>query len=145
LEVVKLVDAELVLLKLQELNRYLAQLKKHQGATASVLIDDLDKAWIIQHGLQLSIQVLLDIGNHILAAEGVAVREYADIFHELARLKILPEEYAQSIKGMAGLRNLLVHEYAGIDMDIVSDILNNRLQDFSMFASHIADYLTHNK
>lgn len=136
-----MVDAELVELKLQELSRYLAQLIKHQGTTAAVLKSDLDMAWIIQHGLQLSIQVILDVGNHILAAKGITVHEYADVFSELALAKVIPEEYAQSVKGMAGLRNLLVHEYAGIDMVKLSDILNNRLEDFSLFASYIADYL----
>lgn len=137
-----LVDVELVELKLRELDRYLAQLKKHQGVTASELSKDLDKAWTIEHGLQLSIQVVLDIGNHVLAAEGTTVNEYAHIFSELARLKVIPEEYAQSVKGMAGFRNLLVHEYATIDMVKLTDVLNNNLEDFSLFASYIADYLS---
>ncbi len=136
-----MVDIELVEFKLQELNRYLVQLKKHQGAEASELTGDLDKAWIIQHGLQLTIQVVLDIGNHILAAEGVTVRDYADIFNELANLEIIPKKYAQSVKGMAGLRNLLVHEYAEVDMEKLTIILNNRLNDFALFASYIANYL----
>lgn len=137
-----MVDLELVQLKLQELDRYLSQLKKHRNVTTSELKADLDKAWTVQHGLQLSIQIVLDIGNHILAAAGVAVHEYADIFLELARLQIIPEEYASSIKGMAGLRNLLVHEYAGIDMAKLADIINNNLGDFTLFASYVAEYLS---
>lgn len=137
-----MVDVELVQLKLQELDRYLHQLKKHQGVTAADLKQDLDKAWTIQHGLQLSIQIVLDIGNHILAAAGITVHEYADIFLELAQQRIIPEDYASSIKGMAGLRNLLVHEYTGIDMIKLVEVLNNRLGDFSMYASYVAAYLT---
>jgi len=45
-----MVDKELLSLKLQELERYLAQLKKHQGVTADLIEKDLDQAWIIQHG-----------------------------------------------------------------------------------------------
>ena len=137
-----MVDVELVQLKLQELDRYLSQLKKHKNVTASVLKTDLDKAWTVQHGLQLSIQIVLDIGNHILSAAGVTVHEYGDIFLELARLQIIPEEFASSIKGMAGLRNLLVHEYTGIDMTRLAEILNNSLGDFTIFASFVAKYLS---
>ncbi len=136
-----LVDTELLTIKLQELERYLSQLRKHQGVTASVLENDLDKAWIVQHGLQLCIQVVLDIGNHILASAGVSIQDYADIFLELARLKVIPEDYALSVKGMAGLRNLLVHEYAGIEMKVLANIVNQKLQDFSLFALYITDYL----
>jgi len=135
-------EKEMVELKLQELHRCLSQLKKHQGVTATELEKDLEKAWVVQHGLQLSIQVVLDIGGHILAAEGVTVQEYEDVFLELARLEVIPEEYAHEIKGMAGFRNLLVHEYAKVDMNRVAEILNNRLYDFSSFASFVMDYLS---
>lgn len=141
MEVNELVDKDLITLKLQELERYLAQLKKHQGVTAARLERDLDQAWIVQHGLQLCIQVLFDIGNHILADAGVPIREYAAIFPELARLKIIPEDYALSVKGMAGLRNILVHEYAGLDMKKLADVMNNRLDDFSIFAASVMSYL----
>ena len=137
-----MVDVELVQLKLQELDRYLSQLKKYKNITASILKTDLDKAWTVQHGLQLSIQIVLDIGNHILSAAGVAVHEYADIFLELARLQIIPEAFASTIKGMAGLRNLLVHEYTGIDMVKLAEILNNSMGDFTLFASYVAEYLS---
>ncbi len=137
-----MLEKEMVELKLQELHRCLSQLKKHQGVTATELEKDLEKAWVVQHGLQLSIQVVLDIGSHILAAEGVTVQEYEDVFLELARLEVIPEEYAYEIKGMAGFRNLLVHEYAKVDMNRVAEILNNRLYDFSSFASFVMDYLS---
>lgn len=102
---------------------------------------DLDKAWIVQHGLQLCIQVVFDIGNHILADAGVPIREYTEIFPELARLTVIPEDFSRSVKGMAGLRNILVHEYAGLDMKRLADVLNNRLDDFSIFAAAVMNYL----
>lgn len=135
------VDVGLLELKLHELDRYLAQLSGHRGVTAADLKENLDKTWIIQHGMQLIIQVVLDIGNHILAAEGITVGAYTEIFGELARLKVIPEDFARAVKGMAGLRNLLVHEYAGIDLAKLVDILNNRLDDFRLFASYIKEYL----
>jgi uncharacterized protein YutE (UPF0331/DUF86 family) len=58
----------------RKLDRYLSQLRKHQGVTAEKLDNDLDKAWIVERGLQLSIQLVLDIGNHILAEEGSEFR-----------------------------------------------------------------------
>lgn len=136
-----LVDKELLTVKLQKLERYLMHLKKHEGVDADCLENDLDQAWIILHGLQICIQVVLDIGNHLLAEAGVSVKEYADIFPQLARLEIIPDDYALSIKGMAGLRNLLVHEYAELDMDKIVDVLNNRLDDFRFFSACVMKYM----
>ena len=136
-----LVDKELILFKLQELDRYLTQLRKHQGLSPEHLDYNLDQAWIIQHGLQLSIQLVLDIGNHILASAGKPAQEYSMIFDKLAEIDVIPAEFAESIKSMAGLRNILVHEYTEVDMEKLSNLLNNRLGDFSKFASYVTNYL----
>lgn len=94
----RLLDQELVHLKMQELEKYLNQLKKYRGITAEELEENLEKLWAVQHGLQLSIQVVLDTGNHILAEAGVSIKEYSDIFPELARLEIIPADYAENVK-----------------------------------------------
>ena len=100
-----------------------------------------DQAWIIQYGLQLSIQLVLDIGNHILADAGNPAQDYSRIFEKLAQIDVIPEDFAESIKSMAGLRNILVHEYTEVDMERLADVLNNRLGDFSKFAAYVMSYL----
>jgi len=135
-----LVDKDLLSTKLQELERNLSQLRKHQGVTAEMLDNDLDKAWIIERGLQLSIQLVLDIGNHILAEAGVPVHEYADILPQLAKLEIISDDYASSVKGLAGFRNLLVHEYSEIDNEKLAAFVNVNLNDFYLFCQYIAAY-----
>ncbi|KYH31613.1 type VII toxin-antitoxin system HepT family RNase toxin [Neomoorella mulderi] len=136
-----MVDAGVVQQKLQQLERYLRQLEKHKNAKALELEQDLDLAWIVEHGLQLSIQVVLDIGTHILAEEGITVDEYSDIFGELAKLGVLPEKFARDISGMAGFRNILVHEYGKVDMEKVADIMKNHLDDFRQFARYVIKYI----
>ncbi len=136
-----MVDSELVYRKLAELERYTEQLKKHQGLTAAQLESDLDQLWVIEHGLQLCIQLVLDIGNHIIAAEGLTINEYADIIPALAKLDVIPENFILSIKGMPGLRNILVHEYSELDENILIDVINNRLEDFVLFSRYVIQYL----
>ncbi|MFW5981357.1 MAG: type VII toxin-antitoxin system HepT family RNase toxin [bacterium] len=136
-----MVNTSLVNKKLQELDKYLDNLKKYEGAEKANLKNDIDRMWAIERGLQLSIQIILDLGNHILSEEGVPVDNYADIFDELARLKIIPEDYAAKIKGMAGFRNVLVHEYADIDLDIIVNVLNNSLDDFKEFAKYVKNHI----
>ncbi|MCC3145620.1 DUF86 domain-containing protein [Halanaerobium sp. Z-7514] len=127
--------------KIQELDKYLKQLRKYEGICADELKNDLDKMWIVERGLQLSIQLILDIGNHILADKGISVDKYADIFIKLGENNIIPKKFAENIKGMAGFRNILVHEYAEIDVEIIANVLNNSLDDFKKFAEHINNYL----
>lgn len=136
-----MVEEKVVIEKLKELNKYLKQLRKYEGVSKNDLAEDIDKLWTVERGLQLSIQIILDIGSHILAEKGIMIEKYSDVFIELAKLDIIPEDFSNKIKGMAGFRNVLVHEYADVDVDVVTKVLNNSLDDFEQFAKYINDYL----
>jgi len=136
-----MVDERVIINKLNELNKYLKQLRKYEGTNKEELENNLDKLWSVERGLQLCIQIILDIGNHILSEKGIAVENYSDIFGELRRLEVIPENLKNKIGGMAGFRNILVHEYAEVDTAIIEKVLNNNLDDFKEFAEQIVDYL----
>jgi uncharacterized protein YutE (UPF0331/DUF86 family) len=135
-------DTGLIMEKLKELDRYLKQLEVHKGVTARKLAESLDELWIVERGLHLSIQVLLDIGNHILAGEGITVDGYSDIILKLAELGVIPVEFGERIKGMAGFRNILVHEYANVDLTKLVMVLNTGLDDMREFAGYIMRYMS---
>lgn len=134
-------DIGLIMEKLKELDLYLKQLELHKGVTEKELAENLDESWIVERGLHLSIQVLLDIGNHILAGKGIAVEGYSDIFTKLATMGVIPVEFGERIKGMAGFRNILVHEYARIDLKKLVKVLNEGLDEIRHFASYIMKYI----
>ena len=137
-----MVDKELIINKLQELNRYLKELEDSKNISLDEFHSSIGKQWMVCHGIQLSIQSLIDVGNHILAALGEnQIEDYSDIIDKLGERNILPSEFAQSIRGMVGLRNILVHEYARLDIKIIYDILQNQLEDFYMFTKHINQFL----
>jgi uncharacterized protein YutE (UPF0331/DUF86 family) len=132
--------------KLQELHRYLEELETCRKISWDELNASLVKQWQICHGLQLSIQTLIDIGNHILAEQGEnQVEDYADIIDKLGEKNIIPLEFSRSIRGMAGLRNILVHEYARLDLTKIYSVLQNRLSDFHHFIEYINQYLENYK
>ena len=136
-----LVNKNVINNKLKELNKNLKQLHNYQGINTKQLHNNMGKLWAIERGLQLSIQIILDIGNHILADKGITVENYADIFQELINQEIIPEQYGKKIKDMAGFRNILVHEYAEVDLNVIIEVLENSLDDFEKFAFYINRYL----
>ena len=137
-----MIDKMVVEKKLQELNRYLIELEAVGKISWDELNDSLAKQWQICHGLQLCIQTLIDIGNHILAALGEnQVEDYADIIDKLGERNIIPLEFSRLIRGMAGLRNLLVHEYARLDLTKIYSVLQNRLGYFHRYMEYIKRYL----
>lgn len=137
-----MLDKPVVQRHLLELERTVAALRQLQGLTVSELEHSLEKRWAVEHGLQVAIQSLLDIGNHVLVAAGVNdIEEYADIIDRMGQMGILPEEFARAIRPMAGFRNLLVHAYTRVNPAKVHQMLQTHLGDFEIFCQHIQRYL----
>ena len=65
-----------------------------------------------------------------------------DVIDKLGERNILPAAFVKTIRGMVGVRNILVHEYAAVDLGKIHDIVQKRLDDFRKFANHIDQYLS---
>ena len=84
--------------------------------------------------LQLAIQRVLDISNHIVADMRLNLpSENKELFQLLANQKILSAALSKRLTAMAGFRNILVHEYLEIDRRRVYATLKNDLPDFEKF------------
>jgi uncharacterized protein YutE (UPF0331/DUF86 family) len=134
-------DWEVIEQHVQSMEEALAQLRKYQNIPYEDFKRDLGLIWIVEKGLESLVQNLLDIGAHILSSElKNDWEEYGEIISKLGKHGVIPPEFSGQIKGMAGLRNILVHEYLKIDVERLIDYLNNRLGDFIQFIKYIREY-----
>ena len=137
-----MVDRQLIEQHLQNMEEALANLRRYQHLSLEEFEKDLSLIWIAEKGLQILIQNLLDIGAHLLASE---IRndwdDYGEIIAKLGQHGIIPKDFSERIKGMAGLRNILVHEYLRVDVNKLHDFVKNQLGDFVEFMAHIQSYL----
>jgi len=137
-----MLDKSVINKKLNVLDKNLVLLYELKELSFDQLSDSLKEQWAVFYGLQISIQAAIDIGSNILAAlKENQIEEYSDIIFKLAKRKIIPQDYAKKIKGMPGLRNLLVHEYGIIDIGIIYNVLQNNLGDFEEFQAYIRKYI----
>ena len=92
--------------------------------------------------LQVAIQAVLDICNHIVADLGLeAPSEYRQVPAILAKHKLLPTRLSARLESMMGLRNILVHEYLKVDRRLVYQIIQNDLGDFATFIKAVGKFL----
>jgi uncharacterized protein YutE (UPF0331/DUF86 family) len=120
----------------------LNNLKRYQHLSREDFGKDLSYIWIAAKGLEILIQKLLDIGAHLLASE---IKndwdDYTEIISKLGHHDIIPAPFAGKIQGMAGLRNILIHQYLRVDPDKLYDLMQNRLSDFTQFMAYIQSYM----
>lgn len=92
-----------------------------------------------KYRLIVAIEIAIDVCDHIVATEGLRpATSLRDSFRSLREAGWLDASLSSSLEDAAGLRNLLVHQYAEIDDLRVIEILRTRMDDLDAFASAIA-------
>ena len=136
-----MVDRRVITARLEKLREYLVILDRLRKTPVDVFKRQVEQHGLAERYLHLSIKCLLDIGTHLIASLGLTTpRTYDEVFQILGQRQVLPEAFVPQLAGLAGFRNILVHEYLDIDLDIVHAHLQ-RIGVFDEFARHIAAFL----
>jgi len=129
-----MVDRERILAKLDELEGYIKELRQVVPASFAEYMENLEKKRACERLLQLSVQCMMDICARFVAELRLGLpAEEEDIFEKLEQAEIISPNLSNQLKTMKGFRNILVHEYGGIDNAIVYKIASNRVDDFEVF------------
>ncbi len=136
------IDPQIVRRHLLALDEALQTLRAYSGIDISELESDREKRWIVERGLQLCAQNVLDIATHIAAATGHDVPDYAVAIDRLADADVVPAPFAKRLRALAGFRNVLVHGYLDVDVAIVHRLLSDELDDFNEFATHVNRFIS---
>ncbi|MBI1921462.1 MAG: DUF86 domain-containing protein [Geobacter sp.] len=137
-----MVDKEVVERLLGLLEEYLNDLESVQDVGFDEYKSAKQVRRFVERTLQIAIEACLDLGNHIIADEGLREPEdNKDVFKVLAEAGIIDAKLLGSLQPMASFRNLIVHDYGKIDDEIVFGILKRRLEDFREYSKRIVDHM----
>lgn len=64
-----------------------------------------------------------------------------EIFIILFENKIIDNNMKTNLCNMAGLRNILVHDYVNLDREVVYDIIKNYIKDIESFRDIVTNYI----
>lgn len=107
---------------------------------------DKDTQYMVYHAMLLSIQASIDL------ATGIAVMKtprrpgtYRETFQVLGKSGIIPEGLAEDMSKLAGFRNILVHEYTGLDVTRVYIILTGDFTTMDNFRTIVKKFVKDNR
>ena len=137
-----MVDREVFERLVKELKNALDFLKQRQGVAEEIYLTDEALQAAVERKLEIAIQFCIDIGSHIVSERNLPYPEtYKGIFATLGQERIVSLDLSERLEGMAGFRNLLVHDYARIDARKVFQILRHELKDIEDYLKEIVDFL----
>ncbi len=103
---------------------------------------DIRERRFVERTLQVAIQAALDVASHIVSerrlGEPATNRE---LFTLLERDGWVSSELRARLADMAGFRNVIVHGYDDVDLDVVRDVLKNHLVDLERFTAGVRQKL----
>lgn len=129
-------DLDLLLKRLAFIDTCLRQLR--DLAKPDLLTTDIKERRFVEHTLQVALQAIQDIASHLVAEEKLGEpRTNSELLQLLAGAGWISADLAQRLRQAIGFRNVLVHGYTEVDLQILKDILANRSADLASFSAEI--------
>ncbi|TWH47932.1 DUF86 domain-containing protein [Sporomusa sp. KB1] len=139
-----MVDQAVVERKLMLLAEYVQDLKEIQQITFEEFTSDKRLRRYVERTLHVALEACFDIGSHWISDQGWREPStYREIVIVLAENGIFTMEQAGTYQKMAQFRNLLVHDYAKIEPEILLNILRRNVVDLEIFVQRF-EQLLHN-
>lgn len=136
-----MVNRETITERLREIEENIVLLEELKSIPFDKFRADPKTSKCVERCLEVSIQCILDICHHIIVDNNwPRPKDNKEAILTISQKDIIPSEFANRILPMAGLRNILAHEYLKVDLDKLYKHLQN-LQDFREFQKHILAYI----
>ena len=137
-----MVRPEVIRKRLNKIDEYLIVLRRLQRYERDEFLSDPERYGSAERFLHLAIEALLDMGNHVIADEGLGVVDwYSDVPRLFLEKGLISSDLSEKWVRMIGFRNTLVHGYIDIDRTIVYEVLQNGLGDIEELKCVFARFL----
>jgi uncharacterized protein YutE (UPF0331/DUF86 family) len=136
-----MLDEGRILAKFDELEGYLAELR----AIAPENLKEyrrIEKRRSCERLLQLCIECVIDLCGILVSGLRLGLpADENDLFEKLNKNGIVSSSVTRLLRQMGGFRNILVHEYASVDDELVFKYVKTRLKDFEKIRKQILEVL----
>jgi uncharacterized protein YutE (UPF0331/DUF86 family) len=126
---------DVILNKVATIERCLARVREEYGGDERNLRDNLTRQDSIILNLQRACEASIDLAMALVKAHRLGPpQESRHAFDLLQDAGLLDRELTARMARMVGFRNVAVHDYQRLNLDIVKAIIVERLDDFAAFA-----------
>ncbi len=132
---------DVVINKIQDIQRFVRRAREvyqadPEGFATSNLRQDAALLSVLR-----ACEAAIDLANHVVRVRKLGIPVFsADSFSLLRAEHIIDASLAERLVKMVGFRNLVVHQYAEVDIHIVESVIVSGLDDLLAFADAIRAY-----
>jgi uncharacterized protein YutE (UPF0331/DUF86 family) len=128
-----------VLNKKESIERCIIQIRHYYALPSKKpFAEDRLRQDAISANLQRLCQLTIDLANLTIRKKKLGLpKESADSFEILQKAELINKKMKDDLKGMVGFRNVMVHEYTKLDMELMVDVIENHLDNLKEFSQII--------
>jgi uncharacterized protein YutE (UPF0331/DUF86 family) len=108
--------------RIEKFYECLSKLKKLSEYSKKQIMNDFLLADSVERNIQIAVEAVMDVARKIISVMGwkmpKSYKEVADILYEKG---VIDKRLSEDVKELIGLRNVLVHLYADVKLDIILD------------------------
>ena len=128
---------DIVLNKIQTIKRCIKRVHE-EYENNPVNLNNFTKQDAIILNIQRACEACIDLAMHIISEKNLGVPQNSrDAFGLLQQNNLINEVTNVRLKAMVGFRNIAVHDYQAVNIDIVRTIIEKHLGDFEDFTDNI--------
>lgn len=136
------VDPAIVSERLRMIRELLDDLDQIGDVTAERLAKDRITRHAVERIVTQMVELSVSINSHFSASlRNEAPRTYRESFHAAAQAGAIPPDLAAELAPAAGLRNILTHEYAAVDLTLVAGAVPELRAAYRRYLAEVARFL----
>jgi uncharacterized protein YutE (UPF0331/DUF86 family) len=121
---------DIILNKAATIERCLGRVREESAEGADLRSNQTRQDAIVLN-LQRACEAAIDLAMHLVRKHKLGIpQESRDAFALLERAQILTPDLSARLMRMVGFRDVAVHDYQALNVDIVESIVRERLGDF---------------
>lgn len=135
-------NKELIQNKINKIEDYIKELEPILKLESNEILGNYTKLRTLERDFQLIVDTVIDINTHLISTENLRAPEDAtETFFILGEAEIIPMDFVKKFSPIAGLRNIVVHDYEKIDVEKMINDIKNDIGQFGEYALFIDSFI----
>lgn len=124
-----------ILNKTESIERCVRQIRAYFGEDPISFREDQIRQDAIILNMERAREQSISLANHIVRIRKLGFPKTSkELFQLLAEANLIGPELSSRLQSMVGFRNIAVHNYQKINLEIVEQIIDEHLEDFTDFS-----------
>ena len=131
---------DIVINKIQSIQRCVERAREEHKAAGINFSKDHSRQDAAILNILRACEQTIDLSNHIIKTRKLGIpTSSVESFELLAKKQIISLDLCENLKNMVGFRNKAIHEYQRMEINIIKDIIEKRLNDLLKFTDIILE------